>query len=391
MKISGLLYQTLLCLFVLVSVAAVILTIGSTFAGWITKLVIILSVFLYARELKRYSNRVEIWYVVVMVIGFFFHFFMPSIKEPLWESLKWIVPVIFLVVSRKYTNLKLLTLLIITFFILESLLCVFERLIGDYVFTYTSMLGEESIFVSEGYTDTFRSHALLNHPLNNANVISAIMIFILCSNALKPQIQFMLVGLGALALWGCNERGSMVLWILILLFRFTLYDKKPIWIILILIMLFFVTPIVLAFISETGVLGRLDFDFSDDSVATRIFAFVWFAAHNWTFNNIVFGGDIIYMPGSLFTLENGVLLTLGYWGWIIGSLKTLLELVITYKCIYKYSLKDRILILMATWGVAFMNNNSFDTLFFTFLIPIIIVFNDLENRSLKRIINSNIS
>ena len=50
-------------------------------------------------------------------------------------------------------------------------------------------------------------------------------------------------------------------------------------------------------------------------------------------------------------------LNLSYWGWIVGSIKSFAEIYLTYKCLSFYSFNDKIIIMLAIWGVASLNNN----------------------------------
>ena len=90
------------------------------------------------------------------------------------------------------------------------------------------------------------------------------------------------------------------------------------------------------------------------------------------------------MPGTILSLENGVLLTLGYWGWIIGVLKVVLEFLLTYKCLYNYEVKDKIIILTSFWGVAYMNNNSFNPLMLSMFVIVFIAFNVSKDKCLLK-------
>ena len=148
-------------------------------------------------------------------------------------------------------------------------------------------------------------------------------------------------------------------------------------------LLFILDPLITLFLS-TDLGGRLNFDFSDDSTMTRFLCYTLFMNEDWDFYRIVAGGSIIYMPGTILSLENGVLLTLGYWGWIIGVLKVVLEFLLTYKCLYNYEVKDKIIILTSFWGVAYMNNNSFNPLMLSMFVIVFIAFNVSKDKCLLK-------
>ena len=100
------------------------------------------------------------------------------------------------------------------------------------------------------------------------------------------------------------------------------------------------------------------YDFSDSSSETRLTAFELFFIYPWKTEDIVYGlGDWIYYPFTEIRLENGFLLNLSYWGWIVGSIKSFAEIYLTYNCLSFYSFNDKIIIMLAIWGVASLNNN----------------------------------
>jgi hypothetical protein len=107
---------------------------------------------------------------------------------------------------------------------------------------------------------------------------------------------------------------------------------------------------------------------TDESSLTRLSSYLFFWNARWNFQDIVFGGRIIYMPGLDLSIENGFLLTIAWWGWFVGPLKVILELVISYSCLNKYAMKEKIMIMIACWATAFSNNNSVNTFVFAFLI-----------------------
>lgn len=64
-------------------------------------------------------------------------------------------------------------------------------------------------------------------------------------------------------------------------------------------------------------------------------------------------------------IENGYLMDLGYWGFFLGAIKILGEMIISYQALGRFLFKDKVIIMIALWGVAIMNNNTF----FAFLLP----------------------
>ena len=210
------------------------------------------------------------------------------------------------------------------------------------------------------------------------------MAFILCSR-MNNLTKYVLLALGGIALWGGNSRAAIGVWMLIFLLRFLFRIKNVIYIFIAFGITFFILPLLVDYISSTDILGRFNFDFSDDSSVARIYAYELFFMHDWTWEQIVAGVLIIYMPGTELSLENGILLNLCYWGWIIGMLKIILEVWITYVVLPHYLNRDEnFLILLATWGGAFANNNSFNPLVISFYMFALIGFNSLNYLILVR-------
>ena len=118
-----------------------------------------------------------------------------------------------------------------------------------------------------------------------------------------------------------------------------------------------------------------DFDFTDGSTMTRFEAFDAFLSEKWDFYDILAGGREFCYPGTNLILENGFLLDLGYWGIIVGSIKVICEILISYQAIKFYPIRDKIIILFAMWGVAFMNNNSYQTWLMSIFVMACICFN----------------
>ena len=222
-------------------------------------------------------------------------------------------------------------------------------------------------------SEDFRSFSLLGHPLRNANIVSVMLAFILCSNTIDNKLKIFLVLLGLGAIWSFNSRACMMMWLIIIGYRVFLYGKSLKWMVTSIGLLIIIIPSVLLYIQKTGILGRLDFDFSDGSTMTRIMAIDIFLSHPWSMSEILMGGVLLEMPtfskvvgvADYVYIENGYLLDLGYWGFLLGSIKIMGEMIITYQALRYYHLKDKVIIMLSLWGVAMMNNNTA----FTFLMP----------------------
>ena len=373
------LYQ-LSCLALLLCITpAVSAYIGAELPGRLFKLILLPSVFFLYTVFKQKYVWSEKFYILMMMIAFIGHLFVDledKEKNPLWESFTWIVIVFLLSLSKQFNKCDLVFRAIALFFFLECTIAIYEKITMT---LFVEWPKEATFFGSaESYLSRsdFRSTAFLQHALNNANVTSIFLAFILCNKYVNKQTKIALISLGFLALWAFNSRGAMIMWGLIIVYRFFFMNKKTFPIVVSAIILYILFPFVINFISDSGYFGRLSDGVDDSSTQTRFDSYLFFALHPWNSKNILLGGDIIYMPGSVLSLENGILLNLGYWGWIIGSFKTILEVWISYKVLPSdLETKSKLIIMAATWGVAFMNNNSFQPMIFSYYLVILVAFN----------------
>lgn len=323
---------------------------------------------------RRYNlSCVESIYVIGLSVGFILHVLIgvkniSGIGDSLFAR---IVPILLLSLAfRQKVRPKVFIIFFFLFYILECGLSIYEKISLTHCYDYNNIDNFMATSVLMDDTTSFRSYSLMLHPLFNANTVSICLAFILCSYHIKDIYKFLLFALGLFALWGFNSRGAMIIWGIILLYRILLYKAKLAYTIIILVVLYFALPPLIEWGLISGYFGRLaDFDFTDGSTMTRFEAFDAFLSEKWDFYDILAGGREFCYPGTNLILENGFLLDLGYWGIIVGSIKIIGEILITYKAIKYYPIRDKIIIFLAMWGVAFMNNNSYQT----WLMPIFVM------------------
>lgn len=331
--------------------------------------------FLWFHLVKHYTLRPEAKaFVITLIAMYAFHVAAETHDNDYINGtlLIRLIPVYLLAAYMCQPNFryKPCCLFAMAFFLLECGMSIYERMTMSHIIgTYKmddAMATAAVAVVTD--SDKFRSTALMFHPLFNANTVSIAMAFIMCANRIKVIPKLILMALGFGALWGFNSRGVLVIWCVILLYRFAFYNRKWWQMTLCLFILYLALPLVVDWYmtSSTALQGRLgDLDFSDSSSETRFIAFALFANADWTWERILLGGPLITYPGFYNTfreavpLENGVLLDLCYWGWIGGAIKIVCEMLVTYFAVHRFPLRARILIMMATWGVAFTNNNSY--------------------------------
>lgn len=327
------------------------------------------SVIYFVIRWNRTIDKAGWLYLTCMLIGFFLHIGVETVFEtPMYNFFAWSsIVILYYALNKKQTNNGFLFVFMLSFYLIECLICVYERISHVYLFEYVSEFQALAGTAMDYTSNDFRAHGLLEHPLYNANVISIIMGLILCNHQIKNQYKLIFLVIGAMGLWACNSRSSMVIWLILFVYRFFFYKKNIIVVILSILILYLIAPFLIEFIGRSNLLGRLSFTYENEfSILSRLIAFEVFANQNWTLEKILIGGDIVYYDNTNIGLENGILLDLAFWGWIIGSIKVILELYFTYKSLHLYSNKEKLIIFLAFWGVALSNSNSFQTLIFVY-------------------------
>lgn len=352
----------------------------------ITRCSILLLFVLFIPYFKKDINKLGILYCGAITIGFFLHK-IEGLDANVYTELMVRLATVFLLLhyscGEKYSN-KGIHSFILVLFLLECTMAVFERLtlthLIDYNFDTQAMSAD--MYLSE----EFRSFALMGHPLVNANIISIMLAFIICSSSIKtlPKVLLVLLGLGAI--WAFNSRAAMMMWLFLIFYRLFLYGKSLKWWIVCVVVTIIVLPSLFLFVQKSGYLGRLDFDFSDGSTFTRIMAIDIFMSYPWSIRDMLFGGVVLEQPtyggvGAVdyVLIENGYLLDLGYWGFLLGTVKIVCEFLLSYQALKMFRVRDKVIIMIATWGVASMNNNTASSFLLVFYMCSYLAFGMSQN------------
>lgn len=355
-------------------IPSVPLFIGEDFLSFVVRVGIIFFLFLFSPYLRKDLNLLGFLYCGAISIGFVFHKLQGLDVKLFGEALVRIVPVLIILhynYDKTYPN-NIIKSFAILFFVIECFLAIYEKSTLTHLINYDS--DTQAMNGNMLMDEDFRSFSLFGHPLHNANVVSVMLAFILCSSSLKLSLKVILILLGLGAIWSFNSRAALMMWMFILFYRLFLYGKSWKWIFLAIVIVIVVLPSFVFYVQKTGALGRLDFDFSDSSTLTRFMAIQIFMTYPWSFNEMLLGGIELEQPtfGAVGTgvadyvyIENGYLLDLGYWGFLLGAIKIICEIVISYRVLHLFNVRDKFLIMIALWGIASMNNNTF----FTFLMP----------------------
>ena len=355
-------------------IPSMLIFVGEDFLSIAARVGILCFLFIFYPYLRKDLNFVGILYCGAITIGFVFHKMQGLDVKLFGEVLVRIIPILVILhykYDRTYPN-KIIKQFAISFFVIECLLSIYEKFTLTHLIDYNSdtQAMNETMYLDE----EFRSFSLFGHPLHNANVVSVMLAFILCSNTIGKPFKAILFLLGMGAIWAFNSRACLAIWLVLLFYRLFLYGKSLKWMLISMILLLLVLPSIVLYVQKTGVLGRLDFDFTDSSTLTRILAFQIFFSYPWSLNDLIFGGVELEQPtyavagtgvADYVYIENGYLLDLGYWGIPLGIIKIVGELIISYRALCHFSIKDKFIVMIALWGVATMNNNTF----WTFLMP----------------------
>ena len=339
--------------------------------------------FLYLKIKKIALNRLWIIYILSLSLGTCFHvvnniILLHDVPNELFVR---ITPILLLLYFlKKKESFRSFHVFFIMFYIVECCLAVYEKITLTHILSYSEAESLMATSATMDDTRAFRAFSLMFHPLYNANVVSIFMAFVLCSKMLGLRFKIILFVLGGLALWAFNSRGAIIIWGIILLYRFFFYNRSLIFIILAVLFLYLSLPPLIEYLVYSGVLGRIEsFDFTDSSSLSRIEAFTAFCDVKWTFYDVIEGGIHVCYPGTNLDVENGILMDLGYWGWIIGFVKIVLEVMFSLYALKKYPVQEKILFFLAIWGVAFMNNNSFNSWLLPMFVMCYATFTSIEN------------
>jgi len=326
--------------------------------------------------------KIHEWiYIGILLIGLIFHSLVPEAqKYSINDSFKWIILSLLIISKRKYNFPSSFYKLLLIILLVHCSIGLYEYKFQKHIFAYT-FVEEFDNFES---STQFRAFGLMQHPLYAANILLIIMSFLLVNRNIHNKLKIPFIILGTIALLCFNSRAAMMIWFCVLFYRLFLYKTNLVVTASIGIVLYFflMSDLSSILLSKITFLGRLaeKGNLSDDSSLTRLASYSLFFNSRWNFQDIVYGGRIIYMPGSDLSLENGILLTISWWGWLIGPLKVILELTISYLCLEKYSIKEKFIILISCWGCAFANNNSFTPFVFAFFIVSYLSFDSVKGK-----------
>lgn len=376
--------QTLVLIMAGTAIYAITNTIGSTISGRIFYLLTPAIMFMVYVKKYNVPKLYVVYSTTIFIIVLLHNLAGVEVEDTIhYTCFVRITPVLLLVIyNNQKKPFKAIFIFGLIFYILECGISIYEKITLTHLIDYAKVEDTQATNNLMLYSTDFRSFSLMFHPLFNANTISIFLAFILCNKKLNIIMKSSLLILGLLAIWGTNSRGCLIIWFIILTYRLTIYNAKLFYAIIAIPLSYFLLPILVDWLIVSGILGRLDsLDFDDGSTLTRLEAFNVFINYEWSLQDLLIGGRMLTYPGFVIDvgLENGFLLDLGYWGIIGGLIKSIGEILITFFTLRKYKKKDIFIFMLAIWGCAFMNNNSYNSFIMPMFVIAFIIFDSFDS------------
>lgn len=321
-------------------------------------------------KIKCLSSTEKMYMFVVVALGLFWE--KNIIFCITWVGVVFVVWYLNHLDSQKYY----LRFLFLVFFIIETLLGIYEKTIQTSIFPtfdLEAIIGEYGIEALG--QNGFRATSLCGFPLANALVVSISMSFLLLYYK-KITYRFAIWFVGCWSLFAFNARGATLVWVLISalliidLLKHSKSNKR--WFILLSLMVFI--PIIINYLAHSHWGGRLFHDdkILDGSAMSRIGAYDYY--RNLSQFVIVFGYDYSYPP-----TENGYLNLLIRYGLVGGLPFILFQLKMIWQYVGNRRGFEKIILLLAFIGVG-QTNNALNQPMFLFLFCLCVsIFNSKEN------------
>lgn len=321
-------------------------------------------------KIKCLSSTEKMYMFVVVALGLFWE--KNIIFCITWVGVVFVVWYLNHLDSQKYY----LRFLFLVFFIIETLLGIYEKTIQTSIFPtfdLEAIIGEYGVEALG--QNGFRATSLCGFPLANALVVSISMSFLLLYYK-KITYRFAIWFVGCWSLFAFNARGATLVWVLISalliidLLKHSKSNKR--WFILLSLMVFI--PIIINYLAHSHWGGRLFHDdkILDGSAMSRIGAYDYY--RNLSQFVIVFGYDYSYPP-----TENGYLNLLIRYGLVGGLPFILFQLKMIWQYVGNRRGFEKIILLLAFIGVG-QTNNALNQPMFLFLFCLCVsIFNSKEN------------
>lgn len=250
--------------------------------------------------------------------------------------------------ERKY--FKPIFYLLLIFFVVNCIIALIERASLTHIISYdldNSMFGDQ-VLLGELNDNSFRSFAMLGHPLWNANIMSFMSFMFYNCFIIKRRYRIYLLILGYLSLFCFNARAAIIVSTILLAPTIKNYISKSQHKTITVLMIFVCFIYFVMHFSQIG--GRLLEDGIDDgSTMVRVYSIKEF--FSIPFSQLLVGG-YKYQYG-----ENGYLEILMTYGLIVGGFKIVSELFLGLKFISNKSKVTKWIIFLSVILIGCTNNN----------------------------------
>lgn len=246
--------------------------------------------------------------------------------------------------------------IIVTFYVAECILAIYEKLFAVNFFPYDIILDNGNI-----KDFGFRSTAFLGHPLANALCVSTIMGFILTS-AIKSGGKIILIAIGYIAIMAFNARAAMLIWTIIvpIYFMRTFYENRKRFIsfktlLFSIISIFIIYNLVMQGFGDRFFQGAI----IDGSSMTRVDVFRSFEFINS--KDFWFGNSSNYLPVmeklNAGGVENSYIVVALNYGIVAAFILFVLYFFWVKRFLQNYTRFDKLIIIMAFVIVGSTNNS----------------------------------
>lgn len=255
--------------------------------------------------------------------------------------------------------------LFIIVFIINGIAAFYERVSGDRIMpvALNNDVLQGQMDLIDNDSNTFRSFAFFGHPLTNGNIMAFMSFVIFYTRSIPQKLRIFLTIFGLSSLFCFNTRGAILVSAFLLipaLYNYIRFDAKN----KLFITIILISACILLYNYFQLFGGRLiASSINDENATVRILTFNEF--FSYPLSDLLIGG--INMKYG----ENGYLLTLAYYGLIIGAIKIIVEIYLSYKLIGNVSLKiEKMIMMLSSIAIGSTNNN----LFFPVVTPLYILF-----------------
>lgn len=363
------LYFCLLCALFFNTDAASYLGVTSLTTAAFTPLLIAV-VIKYARKQINFSYRRSKPAIIIFIISIIIIIVKLLIDQDVVKKIInfTIIPIciISVVFDRiSYKEKKAFQNSLLTFFVFECILAILERILQKRFFDtiYTAERYDYITFQEHGWQ--FRSTSLLGHPLENAMVVSIILVFILFSN-LTYRSKLLLYVMGYASLFCFNARGAIVVASVLLLpflikITFKKYKK---WKMATAFLLILTISMAIYLIISFNLGGRL---VNSDSLVdasgmerVNVFTYLDFISSDKLLLGDTESYKFLLLKLDLVGIENGVITAILTYGYILGIPLLLSLFHFQWTKLNDFSPLNKSIILLTFWSLGFVNPNLVD-------------------------------